>query len=99
MPSTVTNKLKTYQLKLALPLKKVPQLRNWLQSKCGQSSNWEIENYKGSLFNWRTIAGAIKSKKPESELPVTVLVTLYDPNHLLVFVKVWPAELVVKGQC
>jgi hypothetical protein len=95
MPSTVIQT--EYRLKTVLPLEQVPDLRSWLQNNFGHSSTaWKIETHSGSFFNWRGIAGAVKSKNPETKLPVTVIVTVYEFKHLMTFAKSWETELLLE---
>lgn len=100
MPSTAIqtdNSTQSYRLKTVLPLEQVLDLRSWLQNNYGRSAtSWKIETHSGSLFNWRGIAGAVKSKNPEAKLPVTVIVTVFKLNHLLSFAKSWKTELLLE---
>jgi hypothetical protein len=95
MPSTVIQT--EYRLKTVLPLEQVPDLRSWLQNNYGHSSTaWKIETHSGSFFNWRGIAGAVKSKNLEAKLPVTVIVTVLGLGHVLHFAKSWETELLLE---
>jgi len=96
LSSATQVKSRSYVLKTAVPLKQVPKLKNWLSTNLGKSSNqWKIETHNGSLFNWRGIAGAVKSNKIEANLPVTVIVTVFSLAHMISFLQVWPAELLL----
>lgn len=100
MPSSATQtKPRSYSLKTAVPLKQVPEVKNWLITNVGKSpNNWKMEAHNGSLFNWRGIAGAIKSNNIEADLPVTVIVTIFSPIHVMLFLQSWDAELLLDDQ-
>ena len=94
MPSTAIQT--ELRLKTVLPLAEVPNLRSWLQDNYGHSStSWKIETHNGSLFNWRGIAGAVKSNRIEASLPVTVVVTVFSVVHMMLFLQHWKGELLL----
>ena len=100
MPNSATQtKIRPYCLKAAIPLKQVPDIKNWLSNNLGKSANgWKIETHNGSLFNWRGIAGAVKANKTEANLPVTVIVTVFSVAHMMLFLQHWRAELLLNDQ-
>lgn len=88
---------KKHLVKVALPIYDLSLVRRWLLDNCKR--RWTASDYKGGEINWRSLA-KIRNKKDlwfdhSDNLKVTLIVTFNQVEDLMLFLLVWPGEIIV----
>ncbi len=85
-------------VKLVLPVSSISAVRRWLLDNCGR--RWAATNYKNQPLDWRQLGQARRNKSSDLflHLDYTVLVHFKKREDMMLFLLVWPAEVLIKEQ-
>jgi len=87
----------TYSAKTVVTIHEMREVKHWIINNIGRSQKlWSITDHCGREFNWKIIAGAVKSKQIEiARMPITMVVNFSKREDLMMFMLRWPSELLL----
>ena len=85
------------KIKVAVPIGEMREVKHWLLTNISKSNKiWSITDHRGRDFNWRSVAGAQKSKQQDLMLmPITLVVSFLNREDMMLFLLRWPSEVLL----
>jgi hypothetical protein len=92
-------KQQVYTAKTIVTLQEMREVKHWIINNIGRSSKlWSITDYSGREFNWKAIAGAVKSKQMElARMPITIMVNFTHSEDLMLYLIRWPSDVLINS--
>lgn len=86
-----------YSAKTVVSVQEMREVKHWIINNIGRSPKlWSITDHSGREFNWKAVAGAVKSRQLEiANMPITIVVNFSKREDLMLYMLRWPSELLL----